>query len=156
MAASSNPHVIVLSIAQFLWGGAVALGGLAFMLMGAFMGAVLAEFFSEVFGTWFGGVASAGIALFILIGLMIAAVGAFVIVSGVGLLRGHPWGRITTFITAGLAGLSALQGIVSLASGGMELDWILAAAYAVYAFVMLTRAEIAALYTGRAPVMRAA
>jgi hypothetical protein len=127
-------HVTINATLLYVLGGLTLFFGLVAFLATMFA----AEFIDEwdpsgagAYWTAFGG-------LIVLIFTLFAAVPA--ILAGVGLSRRQEWGRVLALVVAGLHGLWGLTLLVG------NIFAILSLGYAIYAFVTLLRADVAALF----------
>ncbi len=134
-----NGNVVALSVLQIVYGGLLVLGGLFVALIGGFASAAIGKAFAEYGGESWGAL---GAAMFVVIGMVMIALGALPIVSGIGLMKYRNWGRIFTLVMATLAGLGALMSlfdadiVAALVPGG----------FCAYAWIILTRPHIIALF----------
>ncbi len=134
-----NGNVVALSVLQIVYGAVLVLVGLFVAILGGTASAAIGKAFAEYGGETWGAM---GAAMFVVFGLVFMMVGSIPIISGIGLIKYRNWGRIFTLVMATFAGLSA---IFSLANGAFE-GMLIPGAFSAYAWVILTRPHIIALF----------
>jgi len=146
MASQGNPgtHVTVIGVLETIWGSVVALGGLILLVAGTAMQATFEKAFESTGGLWalLGG-------MIMVLGLIMAVIGAGAIVASIGLFQRKPWGRVLTFVYAALALASGIMSVIGLDIVGA----VLSLGWGAYAFWALTRPEVVAQFQG-APMVR--
>lgn len=146
MASQGNPgtHVTVVGVLETIWGSVVGLMGLLLVLMGATLGATIEAALKDAGG--FGALLGAGI---VIVGLIMTLIGAGAIIASIGLYKRRSWGRILTFVYAGLAVLSGASSLMIMDVAGA----VVALGWAGYAIWSLTRPQVVAQFQGD-PVRR--
>ncbi len=146
-----NGNVLALGILQIFFGAMFVLGGLLLAIIGGAGSALAGKWLENVGGDAWGSAqwGTLGAVMFVVMGLIIMALGVPSIISGVGLMRYQSWGRIMTLVLASLAGLSALSALVDLDIGGA----LIPGGFCAYAWIILTRPHIVALF-GRGPMQQ--
>jgi hypothetical protein len=136
--------VTAVAIVNYVMGGLNILGGIAMMLIGLFGGALLAELIKNAERNnpnLPGGASAIGGAfamVFAIIGMVAILMGTVTVIAGYGIAERRQWGRILSFVLAGLNGLFVLACLVTLQPVG-----IFSLGYCIFVFVALLQKEAA-------------
>lgn len=139
----SNGNVTAIAVLQFIFGGVIILFGLLLAILGGSISSIVGQQFSQFGGETWG---TLGAVMFIVIGLTMALFGVPSIIAATGLIRYKEWGRIFTLVMATIAGISAVFSIIDLDLMGA----LLTGGFCAYAWAMLTRPHIIALFRQQA------
>jgi len=119
--------VTAASIVMIVIGVLVAVLGLLIVLAGSLLSGVGGTTFSGQFANFPAAVAG----LIVVIGAIFVAFGVLEVFSGIYLLRGRPWARITAIVLIVLGGLISLSGVLGGrgANGGIVIALIFLVGY---------------------------
>jgi hypothetical protein len=138
--ASQRPgHVSAAGVILILLGVLVCLVGALVLLAGAIFPTLMD---SPEFQVQIGDLPEAAGALFVVLGAILTGWGILEIVSGIFVLRGRGWARLTGIILAALGMLFALVGVLpgegGMTAGGVAISVTVLAAYAYVAWALIT------------------
>jgi hypothetical protein len=128
------------AITMIVLGALIALLGLFFAFVGAFVGGAANDINSQT--PAFPGMAGAVAGVLIVFALILLAVGMLDIVAGANVLGGKGWARITGIVVAVIVGLFALLGLLgggnSRTGGSIVVSLIVVAANAFIVWALTT------------------
>jgi len=128
------------AVTMIVLGALIALLGLFFAFVGAFVGGAANEINSQT--PAFPGMAGAVAGVLIVFAVILLAIGILNIVAGANVLGGRGWARITGIVVAVLVGLFALLGLFgggdSRTGGSIVVSLIVVAANAFIIWALAT------------------
>ncbi len=145
-ARAARPGAVTAAgIVMIVIGVLVTLFGLLFVLFGTLIGGAGDNPIRDQFGTSFTGAVGGFIAI---IGGIVAAFGILEVLSGIFVLPGRGWARITAIILSVIGGLISLSGVAGATGprGGIVFPLIFLAAYV---FVIWAMAVNGRWFSGR-------
>ena len=140
LAPAERPGMVTAAgITMIVLGALITLFGLIVLVVGGVIGGAAGQFESQLPG--FGGTAGAFAAIFIVLAVIILAIGILDIVGGAKVLSGRSWARILGIVVAtvlGVLGLLSVFGSSTVENSNPAVELVLVAANAFIVFALVT------------------